>query len=138
MAALSFPYDARRKDGALLASAVGAGARVFKGGLVTVASATGLVQAGADSAGLVFVGVAYESVDNTGGAAGAKAVRVHKNGVFTYAKAGAVQADVGKTVFLVDDATVSIAATANSIVCGTIVGVPDGAHVQVRIDGRVS
>ena len=138
MAALTSPYDARRKDGALLASAVGAGAHVFKGGLLTVASATGLVQAGADSAGQVFAGVAYESADNTSGAAGAKAVRVLKTGVFTYARAGASQADVGKAVFLVDDNSVSTAATTNNIACGIIVGVPDGSHVQVRIDGKVN
>ena len=138
MAALSSPYDARRKDGALLASAVAAGARVFKGGLLTVASATGLAQSGADAAGQVFAGVAYESADNTGGAAGAKAVRILKTGVFTYAKTGAAQTDVGKTVFLVDDNTVSTAATADNIACGVVVGVPDTAHVQIRIDGKVN
>ena len=138
MTALSSPYDARRKDGALLASAVAAGAHVFKGGLLTVASATGLAQPGADAAGQVFAGVAYESADNTGGAAGAKTVRILKTGVFTYAKTSAAQTDVGKTVFLVDDNTVSTAATTDNIACGVVVGVPDSAHVQIRIDGKVN
>jgi len=137
MTALSRPYDARRKDGALLAYPVAAGARVFKGGLVALA-ATGLAQPAADAVGLVFAGVAYESADNAAGAAGAAAVRVLKTGVFSYAKANAAQADVGKAAFVVDDSTVATAATTDSLACGVVVGVPDGAHVQVRIDARVN
>jgi len=138
MTALSSPYDARRKDGSLLASAMAAEARIYKGGLITVATATGLAQPGTDGAGLVFAGVAYESADNTGGAAGARTVRILKTGVYTYAKTGASQTNVGKVVFLVDDNTVSIAATTNNIACGIVVGVPDGSHVQIRIDSKVN
>ena len=58
MTALSASYDGRRKDGALIAYPVAAGAHVFKGALV--AAATGLVQPISDAAGLVFAGVAYE------------------------------------------------------------------------------
>ena len=138
MTALSNSYEARRKDGALVLYPLGAGVHVRKGGLLAVASATGLVQPAADSAGLVFVGVAYEEGDNTGGAAGAKSVRVLKTGIYTYAKTAAVQADTGKTAFVVDDGTVSTAPTADSIICGVVVGAPDTATVQIRIDGKVN
>ena len=138
MTALSASYDARRKDGALVACPVGAGAHVFKGALVAVAAATGLAQPASDAAGLVFAGVAYEGADNTGGAAGAKSVRVLKTGIFTVAKASAAQTDVGKTALIVDDATVTTAATADNVACGIVVGVPDAAHVQVRIDTKVN
>ena len=138
MTALSKSYDARRKDGALVLYPLGAGVHIRKGGLLAVASATGLVQPGSDSAGLVFVGVAYEEGDNTGGAAGAKSVRVLKTGVYTYAKTAAVQADTGKTAFVVDDGTVSTAATTDSVICGVVVGAPDAQSVQIRIDGKVS
>ena len=138
MAALGNSYDARRKDGALVRYPVGAGVHVRKGGLLTVAAATGLVQPASDSAGAVFIGIAYEEADNTVGAAGAKSVRVLKTGVFTYAKTGAAQTDVGKAAFVVDDATVSTTATADSIGCGVVVGVPDAVSVQIRIDGKVS
>ena len=138
MAALTASYDARRKDGALIAYPVGAAAHVRKGGLTAVASATGLAQPAADAANVVFVGVAYEDGDNGGGAAGAKSVRVLKTGVFTYAKAGAAQTDVGKTAFIVDDGTVATAPTTDNVACGVVVGVPDGASVQVRIDGKVN
>ena len=138
MTALSASYDARRKDGALIAYPVGAGVHVFKSALLAVAAATGLVQPASDAPGLVFAGVAYEEADNTAGAAGAKSVRVLKTGVFTLAKAGAAQTDMGKTALVVDDGTVATAATTDSVACGVVVGVPDGAHVQVRIDTKVS
>jgi hypothetical protein len=137
MTALSASYDARRRDGALIAYSVGAGVHVFKGALLAVA-ATGLVQAASDAPGLVFAGVAYEEADNTGGAAGAKSVRVLKTGVFTLAKAGAGQTDMGKAAWVVDDATVATAPTADNVACGVVVGVEGGAHVRVRIDTKVS
>lgn len=138
MTALKSAYDARRKDGALVLYPLGAGVHVRKGGLLAVASATGLVQPAADSTGLVFVGVAYEESDNTGGAAGAESVRVLKTGVYTYAKTAAMQADTGKTAFVVDDGTVSTAATTASVICGVVVGAPDAQSVQIRIDGKVN
>jgi hypothetical protein len=134
---VSSSYDARRKDGALVRYPLGAGVHIRKGGLLTVAAATGLAQPASDTAGVVFIGAAYEEADNTGGAAGAISVRVLKTGVFTYAKTAAVQADVGKVAFVVDDVTVSTAATADSVACGTVVGVPDALTVQIRIDGKV-
>lgn len=138
MTALSAGYDARRRDGALIAYPVAAGTRVFKGGLVAVAAATGYARPAADTAGLVFAGVAYESADNTGGAAGAKTVRVLKTGVFAYPKAGTVQTDVGKTAFVVDDGTVSTAATGQNLACGFVVGLDFEGRAQVRIDEKVS
>ncbi len=138
MTALTAAYDAKRKDGKLVAHPLAAGAKVFKGALVAVASATGLAQAAADAAGLVFAGVAYETCDNTGGAAAAKLLRVQKTGDYTYAKAGAVLADIGKAAFVADDNTVSTTATTNSLPCGVVVGLTDSAHVVVRIDGKVN
>lgn len=145
MTALTAAYDAKRKDGKLVAHPVAAGARVFKGALVAVATATGLAQPAADAAGLVFAGVAYETVDNTvnpavpgSGAAAAKIVRVLKTGDYTYGKAGAALADIGKAALVADDNSVSTAATANDLPCGVVVGVTDGAHVVVRIDGKVN
>ena len=138
MTALTSSHETRRKDGALVRYPVGAGVHVQKGGLLVVLLATGLAQPASDSAGTVFIGVAYEEADNTGGAAGAKLVRVLKTGVYAYAKAAAAQGDVGKTAFVVDDGTVSTAATADSVACGVVVGAPDALTVQVRIDGKAS
>lgn len=135
MTALAQAYDARRRDGALIAYPVAAGAHIFKGGLVAVA-ASGAVPA-VDAAGVTFVGVAYEEGDNRGGASGARKVRVLKTGVYTYPKAGASPTDMGKVVFVVDDGTVSTAATGSNVAAGVVVGVPDAGHVCVRIDGKV-
>ncbi len=137
MTALAQGYDARRRDGALIAYPVAAGGHIFKGGLVAVA-ASGYAVPAADAAGLTFVGVAYEEGDNRGGAAGARTVRVLKSGVYTYPKAGASPTDMGKAVFVVDDGTVSTAATGSTVAAGVVVGVPDAGHVCVRIDGKVS
>lgn len=137
MTALTQGYDARRRDGALIAYPVAAGGHIFKGGLVAVA-ASGYAVPAADAAGLTFVGVAYEEGDNRGGVAGGRTVRVLKTGVYTYPKAGASLADMGKTVFVVDDATVSTAATGNALAVGVVAGVPDAGHVCMRIDGKVS
>ncbi len=137
MAALTGSYDAQRKDGQLARYGLAAGAHVFKGGLVGI-QVGGLVAPASDAAGEVVAGVAYEEADNTNGAAGAVSLRVQKVGSYVYGKAGAVQGDVGKTAFVVDDNTVSTAATANNVACGVVIGLVDGGHLRVRIDGRVS
>lgn len=138
MTALAAAFDAKRQDGKLIAYKLAAGAKIFKGALVCVATATGYAQTGADAAGTAFVGVAYESADNTGGAAGARSLRVLKTGDFTFAKAGAVQTDVGRTALIADDNTVSTAATTNNVACGIVVAAPTGGTLAVRIDGKVN
>ncbi|MDQ2688400.1 MAG: hypothetical protein M3Y28_11105 [Armatimonadota bacterium] len=138
MTALTAAFDAKRKDGKLIAYPLGAAKTIFKGALAVAASATGLTQTATDASGVVFVGVAHETVDNSAGGAAAKSIRVEKAGVFTYAKTGAALTDIGKTALIVDDNTVSTAATTNNVACGVVVGIVDAAHVQVRIDGKVN
>lgn len=137
MTALTAAFDAKRKDGKLVAYPVGAGAKIFKGALACANTATGFVQTATDGANLLFVGVAYESVDNTGGAGGAKSIRLEKSGIFTYNSPTAAQTDVGKAVNIIDDNSVKTAATTNSIVAGTCAGYLDSGHLAVRIDGKV-
>jgi hypothetical protein len=157
MAALTAPYEARRKDGDFVAYPVAANTEVFKGGLA-VLSAAGYAQPGADVASTLFIGVFAESVDNiTGaiqpgavqpsfgspnpppvGAAGALNVRVYKEGAFVYNRAGATVADLGLTALLVDDNTVQTAATTHNIAVGKIVEIIDASHVRVRIDLEVN
>ena len=148
MTALSASYDAHMKDAELVAYPVAANTTVFKGGLVAVLLSSGLVQPGGDTAGTVLVGVAHETKINTSatqlaggagpaGAAGALKIRVEKQGSFLYNKAAAVATDLGKQAFIVDDNTVSTAATTNNIACGYVVEVPDASHVRVRINRSV-
>ena len=110
---------------------------------------TGLLAPGADAAGVVCVGVAYEEGNNvagavqydgtvSSGAAGAVSVRVQTAGLYQYHKTGAVQADVGKQAFMVDDNTVATAATTNSVKCGVVGALVDTGTVAILIDGRMS
>ena len=133
MAALTGAYDAKRKDGAIVAFAVAAGVVIHKGGMVSVTSSTGLAAPSSDAAGTVFVGVAYESADNSAGAGGAVSVRVQTSGLYRYAKAGATQSDVGKTAYVVDDNTVGIT-SAHTVPVGGIMALVDGGTVGVLIE----
>ena len=150
MAVLTSSYETKRREGQLVLYPLAAGAHVFKGALVCVASATGFLVPGADVAGVVFVGVAYESGDNVSGyvppfggipgtgAAGAVSIRVEKDGLYQFHKTGAVQADVGKVAFILDDNTVSTVATTNSVHCGVVGALIDGGTLAILIDGRTS
>lgn len=131
MTALTANYDAERKDGVLVGYKVAAGVVIFKGAMVGL-NAAGYAVPAADAADLVFVGVAYDQCNNTSGGAGDKTVRVWKDGSFKFARAAAVQADLGKTAYVVDDNTVALTSSHN-VAAGTIVEVPSGDEVRVLI-----
>ena len=144
MTALAASYDPKRKDGELIRYPLAAGVRVFKGALTCVVSATGFLEPAADVAGVVFAGVAFEEANNgtggvqydgsvSSGAAGVESVLVQTRGVFQYHKSGAVQADVGKAAFVLDDNTVSTVATTDNVRVGVVVGLVDAGMVAVRI-----
>ena len=69
---------------------------------------------------------------------GAVSIRVEKNGLYQFHKTGAVQSDVGKVAYLLDDNTVSTAATTNSVHCGVVGALIDGGTLAILIDGRTS
>lgn len=135
MPALSQPYETHEREGLIVAYPVKANARIWKGALVCVDS-TGYLVPASDTANLRFVGVAFESVDNTGGANGAKRCRVVKRGTFIYNRIGSfTQADIGVTARAVTDNEVAKTST-NNIVVGTVVELLDGNRVRIRIDNH--
>lgn len=135
MPALAGPYETLEREGLLVSYAVKANTRIWKGALVCVDS-TGFLVPASDTAGLRFVGVAFESVDNTGGTNGAIRCRVIKRGSFVYNRTGTYsQADVGTLVRAVSDNEVAKTST-NNIVVGTVVELLDGARVRIRIDNH--
>jgi hypothetical protein len=139
MAALTAVYDAKRKDGKLISYPMGAGKKIYKGAMVAVLLSTGGVQPAADTAGTVFVGIAHETVDNTSGSLGTLSIRLEKAGVYTLSRLAAGATDLTKVVYCYDDnLVVTSESSTNTIVCGTVVGVPDSSHVQVLINGKVS
>lgn len=108
--------------------------KVYKGGLLKTTDATGYASAASDTAATRVVGVAKQQVDNSGGAAGDKEVKAAA-GIFKFANSGLVQADVGKDCYVLDDQTVTNAATAaNDIVAGKLMRLDsDGAWVKVGL-----
>ena len=136
MPALQQPYEAHEREGLIVAYPVKANARIWKGALVCVDNTGHLVPA-SDAANMRFVGVAFESVDNTGGANGAKRCRVIKRGTFVYNRVGAAytQADIGTTARAITDNEVAKTST-NNIVVGTVVELLDGNRVRIRIDNH--
>ena len=146
MTALAAAYDAHEKDGKLIAYPIAANTTIFKGALVGLLG--GYAVPASDTAGMTFLGVAHETKVNTAatnlggglgpaGAAGALVVRVEKAGTFHYSKTAAVGADLSQPAYVVDDNTVSVAATSHNIPCGYVAEVPDGAHLRVRINRSV-
>jgi len=138
MAALAAVFETFEKASDVQNYPVGAAKKVFKGALTVADGTTGYAETGADAAAKNFIGVAYETGDNSAGAAAAVEMRVKKRGSFLFNFTGGAPtvAAIGKTALLADDNTVQTAATVNSVNVGTIVAV-EGTKVRVRIDSAV-
>lgn len=111
-----------------------AAVKIYKGSLVAFNTA-GYATGAADTSGFTFAGIAYETVDNSAGAAGALSIRVKRRGVvelnFT---ASAVQANVGLPVYMSDDNTVAlVATTTNDVLVGRIVALVSTTKVRVDL-----
>lgn len=133
MTALSDNRYTKFRDGLITAHPVKADTKIFKGSLVC-ADATGYAVPGADTAGLIFLGVALEQADNSGGLDGAKTIRVQTQGVFSFAKTGSIaQAQSGSALYVFDDQTVAlVGTTAQDVLCGRLEAI-DGGDVWVRL-----
>jgi len=137
MTALSQDKQTEYTDGVLLGFPVDDGDTIYGGAFVCV-NADGYAVPGADTAGLIFEGIATQQVDNSAGLDGAKTVVLRRRGLIKAAIAAATQANVGDNVFLVDDQTVGLAATTtNDIFCGVIAGYIDTTHVWVDIEPAI-
>ena len=124
-------------DGVQLAFPVNGTSKIFAGTLVCV-NADGHLVPGADTAGLIFQGMALQYKDNTTGADGDLTCVVRRRGLVKMAIAAATQANVGDNVFLVDDQTCDFAGnTTNDIFCGIVAGYIDSTHVWVDIEPAI-
>lgn len=136
MSALSQDRNTLRRDGQQIEPPVAAGARIFGGAIVAI-NAAGYAVPGTTSAALKGVGAAEQRADNTGGAAGAIRVSVHK-GPHRFANSAAADAitlaDVGSDCYIVDDQTVAKThATNTRSVAGKVFDVDaDGVWVDFR------
>lgn len=136
MAALTSDRMVMERDGVFRAFPVEAGKLIYAGALVQLNAAGNAVPA-SSVAGQVTLGRAETRADNTGGAAGAIAVKVRR-GIFNCVNspAGADQitaAMVGATVYAVDDQTVAATSNTNTrSIAGTVYQV-DGDGVWVKV-----
>lgn len=133
--ALSADRNTPMKDGELIAVPVAAAKKIFAGALVA-ANATGFATPGATATTLTYLGRAEETVDNTGGADGAKTVMIRRGKAFKFKNStgdAVTQAELGKTCYIVDDETVSKSNAGGNTqsAAGKVVGVDtDGVWVQ--------
>jgi len=100
---------------------VAAATKIYAGSMVGV-NAAGYAAPAADVSGGRFAGVALEQVDNSGGANGAKIIRLRRTGVFEFDAASLSQAKVGDAMYAVDDQTFAdTAGVTNHVKVGVLV-----------------
>lgn len=108
MTATTEGRNTKRRDGAQL-SFPAAASKVLAGTIV-VLNTSGEAEAGATATGKIAVGVAEQTVDNSGGSAGDLNVPVRR-GVFAFANSASTDAiankDYGTTCYIVDNQTVA-------------------------------
>jgi hypothetical protein len=134
MGALTKVRPGGRRDGGYVTLKVDAGVIIY-GGAIVVTGAEGLARPGYSETGLTVWGRATETVDNSGGAAGAKSVQVElskgtKKFQFENDLTGTplTQMDVGKPAYVLDDQTLTADSTGRSH-GGTIVIGVEGSKV---------
>lgn len=104
---LSGPRNTKSRPSAVRSLSVAADAIIHLGGIVALAA--GHAVSGQVANDLTSVGMADESVDNTGGVNGAKNIKV-QSGCFSFNNSGSDPVDnshIGKTVFIEDDETIA-------------------------------
>ena len=111
--------------------AVEANAKIYKGAILGL-SADGHAQ-NVVAVDNKFAGIAYEAVDNTGGADAAKKIRAYVAGDFEFPLAGATKANIRAAVYASADDTLTLTSTSNTYV-GQIVDVPSAAVIRLRLD----
>lgn len=138
MTALSADKLTEYTEGVELSIPVDDGDTIYAGALVCV-NADGYAVAGADTAGLIFMGVAREQADNSAGQDGDINVTVRRRGLFKMAFATAISiANVGDNVFIADDQTVDVAGNVtHDIFVGIIASYIDTTHAWVDIEPAI-
>jgi len=137
MAAATAPLQSNRKESDVVWYPVGANTTIWAGTLVTTRDDGYAYPARSGTATDKFLGVAYESKNNSAGAAGALIIRIEKTGTYDFATTDATQASVGQPVYAADDSDVTFTALNNQEV-GQVVEYHTATSVRVRIDLAVN
>jgi len=138
MTALRADKQILRQEGNELDFPVAASQTIYAGALVCV-NANGYALPGADTANLIFQGIALEQKDNSSGSNGDLDVVLQRRGLIKVILDTAIsQANVGDNVFLVDDQTVDLTANVdNNIFCGIIAQYIDSTHAYIDIEPAI-
>ena len=138
MTATTTAREAKRKDGEVISYPIAA-VKIPKGALVNI-NTSGFATNATDAASETFAGVAYETVDNSAGSAGDTEIRVQTGGTFVLVDGGGngAQTDVGVAFKIVDNQTVTDAATTNNLTAGVAVESISATSVRIRIDRYAS
>lgn len=131
MANATEPLGGRVSEGGYIGIPAAA-VKIIKGTLVC-SNATGYATNAADTAGFSFMGVAKETTDNSGGAAGALRCELWTQGQFIFTMAGLTQADMGKAVFATDNQTLSLTKSTNIGSVGRIIDVLSATSALIEL-----
>lgn len=135
MSALTKDRDTPERDGMLLNLPVAAATKIYAGSIVAL-DASGNAVPGAANATLKAVGRAEETVDNSSGSSGDKAIEI-KRGVFRFANSADAdeigRADIGGPAYLVDDQTVAKTSSSGTRPVGGLIVDIDAAGVWVAV-----
>ncbi|MFA5377472.1 MAG: hypothetical protein WC455_17100 [Dehalococcoidia bacterium] len=122
MTILTKAKEAPRKVGDLQSYPVKASTKIYKGSHVSI-DATGYAIASTDVAGTKYVGIAYETVDNSavGSADGDLWIRVWRNGTHKLDAVSIAQTMVGDIMYVVDSGAFDdTAGSVNKIAIGVL------------------
>lgn len=142
MPALTSTYETFEKPG-LVAQYKLTNAKLFKGALVGALTTGYAGSMNYATAGLKFLGVTVETVDNAAGAAGDRSILIAKAGSFVFKCAAGftpVIADIGKEVYANTDGEIQISTVGltNQYKVGTITAIETTSNgqtgVRIRID----
>lgn len=140
--ALSKAFETYERPG-LVVSYKLAATKVYKGGNLAVNASGYAIALSHSATGYKFLGVANETIDNSTGSAGDKAVNVTKSGTFVFKAASGYtpsQADIGKEVYAVTDWEVQTGTggLTNLYKVGTIVSIEPTSGGQPGVRVRIS
>jgi predicted RecA/RadA family phage recombinase len=134
MTAATAAVDTPRRDGKVVAYEVASSETIYKGTQVCL-DATGYAVSSTGADGEVFVGVAYETIDNSSGSDGDKKIRVYRKGIFEFALPGAAITDIGTEVYSADDLTVQKTQDSAEPKVGMIAAFENSGKVFIDIGG---
>lgn len=137
-AVYGYARDTKLQEGEVISLKMDA-VKIYKGGLVCADASAGYATH-TPTASRPFFGVAEETIDNSGGSAGDKRIRVRTSGVHSFIAASADQTWVGKEVWLSsgssgNNATVVVSDPGVGPKVGRVVEVVSATEVRVMITG---